>query len=193
MIRYIGLMFILLILFILLLIPLTHAGEFADCGYIPKRTEQYQYPEWEVLSECASYENGMLKIAKEHMANLNFEKISTARFYTSGQHFYVKTDGSFLPVIFYDNGADPYQEGLTRSLVNGKIAYFNTDFELILAPNYDWAWPFQEGRALVCKGCVPTPVEDGHTALEGGLWGYINKEGKEVVPVKYTATEVSSK
>ena len=72
------------------------------------------------------------------------------------------------------------------------IAYYDEDFELVIAPGYDWAWPFQDGRALVCKGCALTPVEDGHKALEGGKWGYINKEGKEVVPVKYTAAEVSS-
>jgi len=186
MIRYIVLIFIALI-------SSANAQEFGECGYIPKRTEQYQYPEWEILKGCASYENGVLKIAKEHMENLNFGELNTARFFASEQHFYVKPDGKFLPVIFYDNGADSYQEGLTRSLLNGKIAYFNINFELILAPNYDWAWPFQEGRALVCKGCTLTPVEDGHTALEGGVWGYINKEGKEVVPVKYTASEVPSK
>jgi hypothetical protein len=170
-----------------------HAEKFGECGYIPKRTEQYQYPEWEVLNGCASYENDVLKISQEHMDNLNFGEINAARFFTSGQHFYVKPDGKFLPVIFYDNGADSYREGLTRSLLKGKIAYYDINFELVIAPDYDWAWPFHEGRALVCKGCVLTPVEDGHKALEGGMWGFINKEGKEVVPVKYTAAEVSSK
>jgi hypothetical protein len=170
-----------------------HAEKFGECGCIPKRTEQYQYPEWEVLNGCASYENDVLKISQEHMDNLNFGEINAARFFTSGQHFYVKPDGKFLPVIFYDNGADSYREGLTRSLLKGKIAYYDINFALVIAPDYDWAWPFHEGRALVCKGCVLTPVEDGHKALEGGMWGFINKEGKEVVPVKYTAAEVSSK
>jgi len=186
MIRYIALIFTLLI-------SSANAEEFGSCGYIPKKTEQYQYPEWEVFSSCASYENGVLIISNEHMDNLNFGKFGAARFFTSGQHFYVKADGKFLPVIFYDNGADYFQEGLTRSLQNGKIEYYNIDFKLVLSPGYDWAWPFHEGKALVCKGCVLTPVEDGHKALQGGLWGYINKEGKEVVPVKYTASEVPSK
>jgi hypothetical protein len=182
-----------IILIFILFISSANAEEFGACGYVPKRTEQYQYPEWEVLRNCASYENGVLNISQEHMDNLSFDNLNMTRFFTSGQHFYIKPDGKFLPVIFYDNGADYYQEGLTRSLQNGKIVYYDISFKLVLAPGYDWAWPFHKGRALVCKGCVLTPVEDEHTALEGGLWGYINKEGKEVVPVKYKASEASKK
>jgi len=185
MIRYIA---IILTLFV----GSVEADDFGSCGYIPQKTEQYQYPEWEVFDTCASYKDRILQITKEHMENLSFGNLGVASFFTSGQYFYVRHDGRFLPVIFYDNGADYFQEGLTRSLQNGKIEYYNTDFELVLSPGYDWAWPFNEGRALVCKGCVLTPVEDGHKALEGGMWGYINKEGKEVVPVKYKASDLPS-
>ncbi|GAB2197029.1 hypothetical protein MAH4_10350 [Sessilibacter sp. MAH4] len=169
------------------------AQDFGPCGYIPKRTEHYQYPEWEVFEKCASYKDDVLQISKDHMGNLNFGKTGMTSFFTSGQYFYVKPDGRFLPVIFYDSGADYFQEGLIRSLNSGKIEYYNSDFELVLSPGYDWAWPFHEGKALVCKGCVLTPAEDGHKALEGGLWGYINKEGVEVVPVKYKAFDVPGK
>ena len=65
--------------------------------------------------------------------------------------------------------------------------------ELVLSPDYDWVWPFHDGRTLVCNGCVLTPMEDRHKALEGGLWGCINKEGKEVVPVKYKSSDVPRK
>lgn len=179
-----------IVIIITLFIGPVKADDFGSCGYIPKKTEQYKYPEWEVFDKCASYKDGTLKISKEHMNKLNYGKPGVASFFTSGQYFYVKPDGRFLPVIFYDNGADYFQEGLTRSLQNGKIQYYNKDFELVLSPGYDWAWPFHEGKALVCKGCVLTPVEDGHKALEGGLWGYINKKGEEVVPVKYKASDV---
>ena len=167
-----------------------NAEEFGDCGYIPKKTENYKFPEWEVMKNCATYKNGVLEISKYHLANMNFGKANIASFFTAGQYFYIKPNGKYLPVIFYDNGADIYQEGLTRSIINGKIAYYDINFKLVLAPGYDWAWPFHQGKALVCKGCVLTPAEDGHKALEGGLWGYINKEGKEVVLVVYKASEV---
>jgi len=180
-------------IFITIFIGSVQAEDSGSCGYIPKKTEQYQYPEWEVFHSCASYKAGVLRITQEHMQRLNFGTEDLASFFTSGQYFYVKPDGRFLPVISYDNGPDYFREGLTRSLKNGKIEYYNTNFELVLSLGYDWAWPFHEGKALVCKGCVLTPVEDGHKALEGGAWGYINKEGKEVVPVKYKASDVPGK
>ncbi len=180
-------------IFITIFIGSVQAEDFGSCGYIPKKTEQYQYPEWEFFDSCASYKAGVLRISQEHMQRLNFGTEGLASFFTSGQYFYVKPDGRFLPVMFYDNGADYFREGLTRSQKNGKIEFYNKDFELVLSPGYDWAWPFHEHRALVCKGCVLIPVERGHKALEGGLWGYINKEGKEVVPVKYNASDVLRK
>lgn len=143
-----------------------------------------------MFENCASYKDGVLTIAREHLTNLNFGNLDTASFYSSDQYFHVKPDGRYLPVIPYDNGADPYQEGLSRSLLDGKIAYYNLDFELVLAPGYDWAWPFENGRALVCKDCARIPVEDGHQALAGGVWGYINRQGEEVIPVQYKAGEV---
>lgn len=172
--------------------------QFGTCAYIPKHTESYPYPEWEVLNNCASYKEGVLKIAKTHINNIGFTDTSTtsdsslnnAPFFTAKQYFYVKSDGRFLPVIFYDNGADYYQEGLTRSLVNGKIAYFDKDFKQVITPKYDWGWPFESGKALVCKDCVLVALDDGDKAYEGGLWGYINKQGEEVVPVKYQVSDV---
>jgi len=150
------------------------ADDLGSCGYIPKKTEQYPYLEWELFDDCASYKAGLLRISPEHLQRLNVGAEGLASFVTAGQYFYVKPDGRFLPVIFYDNGADYFQEGLTRSQKNGRIEFYNKSFELVLSPDYDWVWPFHGGQALVCKGCVPIPSEDGHQALEGGLWGYIN-------------------
>ena len=186
MIRYLTLTFIVLTVS-------ANATELGDCGYTPKRTGQHVNPGWEIFEDCASYEDGVLKIAREHLTNLNFGNLDIASFYCPDQFFYVKPDGRYLSVIAYDNGADPYQEGLTRSLLEGKIAYYNLDFELVLAPGYDWAWPFENGRALVCKGCTAKPVEDGHQALTGGLWGYIDRQGEVVIPVQYKAGEVPGK
>ncbi|WP_417499369.1 WG repeat-containing protein [Methylophaga sp.] len=177
-------------IFILIFIGSVQAEDFGSCGYTPKKTEQYQYPEWEVFDRCASYAAGDLRISQEHRKRLHFGTENLAVFFTSGQYFYVKSDGRFLPVMFYDNGADYFQEGLTRSQKNGKIEFYDKHFELVLSTGYDWAWPFHDGLALVCKGCVLTPMEHGHKALEGGLWGYINKKGEEVVPVKYKSSDL---
>ncbi len=183
----------LTLIFTVLLTNSASAEEFGECGYIPKPTEQYPNPELELFQQCASYTDGALEIAKGHLSNLDFGDQNIASLFAAGQHFYLKPDGRFLPVIAYDNGADPYREGLTRSLLDGRIAYYNMDLELVLAPGYDWAWPFEDGRALVCRGCSPAPTDGEHTAITGGVWGYIDKSGKEVVAVRYTAAEVSSK
>jgi hypothetical protein len=181
------------IIILALIVGAANAGEFGECGYIPKPTEQLPSPEWEMFKQCALYEDGVLRIAKEHLANLDFGDKNITSLFAAGQHFYLKPDGRFLPVIAYDNGADPYREGLTRSLLDGKIAYYNMDLKLVLAPGYDWAWPFEDGRAMVCRGCAPAPTNGEHTAVTGGVWGYIDKNGKEVVQVKYSTTEISSK
>ena len=107
-----------------------------------------------------------------------------------GLHYHVKPDGSMLPVVTFDNWADYYSEGLTRSVVNGKIAYYDRDFRQVVVPQYDWGWPFINDRALVCKGCTIQPQdEDGHQRVTGGLWGYINKKGEEIIPIKFTQSE----
>ena len=176
------------------MIVCTFAYALDECAYLAKETPQNKFPEWEPYENCAQYENGKLIIAPEHKEKIDFGSSGLAPFMTQGQYFYVKKNGSFLPVIFFDNGADYFQEGLARSLVNGKIAYYNQNFEPVIPPKYDWGWPFADGRALVCSGCsVQKPDKNGHKPVVGGVWGYINKKGKEVVPVKYSQSEVRSK
>jgi hypothetical protein len=114
-----------------------------------------------------------------------------ATLFVSGQNYYIKPNGALLPVIAYDNGADSFSEGLTRSRIGGRIAFFDTNFKQLIPPKYDWAWPFEAGRALVCLGCIAGPPDnDNHITISGGKWGYINREGVEVVPVMYSKEEV---
>ncbi len=156
------------------------------CAYIAKVTPNNKQPEWQNYEHCATYQAGKLSITPKHLEKIAFLPSGLASFWTSGQYFYIKSNGDFLPVIRYDNGADPYQEGLVRSLVDSKIAYYNNHLERVIPPKYNWGWPFENGRALVCLECKLTaPDEHGHQRLTGGLWGYINTSGKEIIPVKY--------
>ena len=159
------------------------AANLQPCAFTPKQTEQNPYPEIEVFHHCASYQNKHLEITDKHWRKLNFNENQLTTLFTQGQYFYLKPDRSYLPVITYDNGADYFQEGLTRSLLNGKIAFYNHDFELVLATDFDWAWPFQDGVARVCRGCVVTQVNEEHTGLTGGVWGYIDKQGNMIEPL----------
>lgn len=161
------------------------------CAYFEKETDQNKYPEWQPYENCATFKDGNLKILPNHLGKVNFGSSGLAPFWVSGQYFYIKSNGDFLPVIPYDNGADTFREGLVRSVVNSKIAYFNQKLQVVISPEYDWGWPFYNSRALVCSGCkITKPDDDGHKSVKGGLWGYIDKSGNEVVPVKYKQTEV---
>ena len=88
--------------------------------------------------------------------------------------------GKAVPALAYDNGADYFQEGLARTVQDGKIGFVNESLDLVVAPVWDFAWPFVDGFALVCNGCQK--VTDGeHTSLTGGGWGYIDSNGKVIV------------
>ncbi len=157
------------------------------CAYVAKETAQYKYPQMEPYENCASYLNGKLRLSPLHFSQLDFGASGLTSFWTHGQHFYIKADGSFLAVVSYDNGADWFAEGLVRSMVNGRIAYFNKDFKIVIPAKYDWGWPFSEGRALVCSGCrIQAADKDGHKPITGGKWGYINRQGEEIVPIQYS-------
>ena len=170
------------------------ASVLETCVYVEKASEQNKYPELNLYENCAEYTNGKLTISPDHIQKIDFRSSGLAAFWTENQCFYIKKDGSFLPVISYDNGADYFSEGLTRSLVKDKIAYYNPKFEMVIESKYDWGWPFSEGRALVCIGCsAKKPDEFGNKPVTGGVWGYINKKGKELVPVKYSQSEVRFK
>ena len=101
----------------------------------------------------------------------------------AGQWFYVRPDGSKVSVVTWDNGADDFSEGLARTLIDGKVAYVDERFEVVVPPEYDWGWPFEDGLALVCLGCSleKAPAEE-HTEVVGGTWVYIDLAGKEVLP-----------
>ncbi len=170
------------------------AAEQEVCAYSAIKSSGNNSPEWEQHENCASYTNGQLTIDARHLSQINFDSSGLAPFWVQNQYFYIRKDGSFLPVVDYDNGADVFQEGLTRSLVDGKIAYFNPAFEMVIPPKYDWGWPFSEGRALVCSACAKqNPGESDHQSVSGGVWGYIDKQGIEVVPVRHSRAELSSK
>ncbi|UZE94589.1 WG repeat-containing protein [Alkalimarinus alittae] len=161
------------------------------CAYFAKETIQNKFPEWQSYDNCATYKGRILNVLPNHLSKVAFDVSGLAPFWASGHYFYLKEDGNFLSVIPFDNGADTFREGLVRSVINSKIAYFNQELQMVIPPKYDWGWPFYNGRALVCTGCkISEPDDDGHKPVKGGVWGYINKSGKEVVTVKFNQTEV---
>ena len=161
-----------------------------SCSYTPDEAQGELQPH----QSCAAHKNGTLQLAPQHLKQMSFSSEGLAQALIDGQWHYIKRNGDTLPVITYDNGADYFSEGLVRSIRNGKVAYFSVDFAEAVPPRYDWGWPFENGRALVCRGCKKDkPDADGHSSVGGGEWGYIDRHGVEVVPVRLSQTEAISK
>lgn len=78
-------------------------------------------------------------------------------------------------VLMFDNGPDYSVEGLYRILQNGKIGYADAiTGEIIIAPSYQCAYPFNHGQAKVSLSCES--VQDGeHTLWLSDEWFYITK------------------
>ena len=149
--------------------------------------------ELEPHAKCAARAGMSLRIASEHLARMSYTTYGLAVAGIDGSWRYVKPNGESLPVVTNDNGADYFSEGLTRSLVRGKIAYYNRRFRQVIAPKYEWGWPFDNGRALVCRGCqLGGKPTDEYRFFDGGLWGFIDRNGHEVVPVNLTRSEAEA-
>ena len=147
-------------------------------------------PEIASHGPCASRAaDGSLRIDRRHLARLHYGSGGLAEVFVEGSGWaYVRRGGATLEVLAEDNGPDDYADGLVRIRRGGKIGYADRSFRIAIAPRFDFAWPFAKGRALVCRGCRVEAAGPGkeHPAVAGGLWGYIDRAGREVVPVKLT-------
>jgi len=160
-----------------------------SCVYVSSEPTAEREPH----PNCASRVGSAVSISKIHLSSMSFDSSGLAEVGIEHQWFYVKRDGTSLPVVDYDNGADYFSEGLVRSVRNNRIAYFDSSFKQVIAPKYDWGWPFENGRALVCNGCqLGGQPTDEHRFFEGGLWGYIDHDGHGVVQVNLTRSEVEA-
>lgn len=93
---------------------------------------------------------------------------------------WVVVDGSkntMYEVFIYDNGPDYPSEGLLRIVQNGKIGYANaTTYAIVIEPQFDCAFPFENGKARVSKQCQT--VKDGeYSVWESDNWQYVDESG----------------
>lgn len=166
------------------------ASEPVDCFYAPRAAKKDSQVGIARHPRCAVVQrDGSIRVLPRHLRALNFDSSGLATVVIEkGRWFYVKRNGRSLEVLPFDNGADYFAEGLVRGRRNGKIAFFDHAFRRVIPPKYDFAWPFEHGLAEVCSGC--REVADGeHRTMTGGLWGYIDKRGREVIEVQFSRDE----
>lgn len=135
--------------------------------------------------QCARRDGDTVQLAPAHFQRLDFDADGLASVAVDGGMYYVNRQGASLHVLTFDNGADYFEEGLTRAWVNGKVGYYDKAFNQVIAPVYDWGTPLRDGRAEVCIGCQRGPADgDGHWAMQGGKWGVIDRRGTVVEPLR---------
>lgn len=74
----------------------------------------------------------------------------------------------FTPFIF-DNGPDYIANGLFRIVKGNKIGYADMSGHIIIEPQFDCAYPFENNKAKVGMGCTLKTI--GEQAIwTGGIW-----------------------
>lgn len=98
-----------------------------------------------------------------------------------------REEKELFQVYSVDNGPDYISEGLFRIVENGKIGFANINGEIVIYPRFDIIFPFSHGLASFCEECISVPDEQipEYTKPEGGLWGFINKNGEVVIKPDY--------
>lgn len=89
-------------------------------------------------------------------------------------------------VFPYDNGPAYASDGLFRMLRNKRIGFADaTTGKIVIEPQYDCAFPFENGIARVSIDCK-TQSDGEHTTWVSNNWFYIDKSGKKVDKPKTT-------
>jgi len=97
----------------------------------------------------------------------------------SGFYAIDQKENRLFEVYWFDNGSDYIKDGLFRIKRNEKIGYANTKGEIVIEPQFDCAYPFENGKAKVSYECELQKVGE-HTEMRSDNWFYIDKEGKKI-------------
>ncbi|MDY7092077.1 MAG: WG repeat-containing protein [Acidobacteriota bacterium] len=151
--------------------------------------------------ECGCIEEsgeGALRLYPEHLEQLAFDDQGLATVYAGNRVAYVTRGGQSTResrtawMLKVDNGPDYFVEGLARTAEGGKVGFVNRRLEPVIAPRWDFAFPFDDGLAVVCDGCraQPSCPTCEHSEIIGGDWGYIDRQGEEIVVPMFSREEL---
>lgn len=162
----------------LVLVPFSgNGGEVVSCAYVPSPTEINPEPELTPAADCGTLiDDDTLKVDGNILHKIYFGEDGLAVMRFKGSIFYINKSGKTAPTIYFDNGADYFVEGLARTTRKGKIGFMDMRLNVVIAPAYDFATPFSDGKAKVCNGCRKQS-SDEHWEMVGGEWGEIDKSG----------------
>jgi hypothetical protein len=172
------------------------AGETVDCIYRARETPGNPTPYNQQLQPrglCATLRrDGSLTVHHDHLDDLQFTDGLASILVDTGW-YYVTPAGRTAPVLTHDNGPDYFEGGLARTIRGRKVGFIDRTLTEVIPPTWDFASPFRGDFALVCEGCHSHQIGDigdPHYEMRGGVWGYINRSGEVVVPIKYERNDL---
>ncbi len=111
----------------------------------------------------------------KHFANV----MTVSKNSTSDKWVAIDGQGNTLyDIVTFDNGPDYFKEGLVRAERNGKMGFANEYGQIVIPCKYDFAWPFEGGKAKV--SFKVEEIADGeHTQVDSEMWFFIDRQGQE--------------
>ncbi len=155
-------------------------------GRLDEETPSAQIPNASLYEEDGLWgykdPKGKILIPAQYQMAEPFSETGCAYVIDSQGWAFIRSDGQVLlrPFI-YDNGPDPFHEGLARFTENNLLGFYDVQGRIIIEAEFDFAWPFEAGQARVCKGCEKR-YDGEHYSMEGGSQWFIDKNGKKVNP-----------
>ena len=167
------------------------SGNAADYDLPCFYADKLQGGSLEHVEHCARATQDSVAFRPAVLNRMDFSRDGLSPATANGSWHWVRPDGRAVAVVTYDNGADDFEEGLTRGRWQGGMAYYDTQLKRVLATPYDWADRFSGGLAVVCKGCRTERTPDGeHSFVVGGEWGAIDRQGRLVLPLRNDAASL---
>lgn len=132
-----------------------------------------------VFEHCAEVgTDSNLKINPEIRKKMTFNQSGLAAVFVKGNCYWSTRNGKTMRTHCFDNGSDEFSEGLTRYVSSqGKFGFMNAKLNVVIPAQFDFVFPFENGKARYCNGCTPEKTGE-HTSMTGGTWGHIGKTGK---------------
>lgn len=139
----------------------------------------------EQSEHCARIAGDSVEFRPQNLNRMDFDGDGLAPAFANRSWHWVRPDGRAVAVVTFDNGADDFEDGLTRGPWAGGMAYYDKQLKRVLATPYDWVDRYSGGLAVVCKGCRVMRTPDGeHSYMAGGEWGAIDRQGRLVLPLR---------
>jgi hypothetical protein len=131
------------------------------------------------MPDCIIAGSRTLSVNSKYLGDLPFDRFGLAPVYAREYGWtYVNRTGLVVitGVYGFDNWADEFHDGLVRIRRGQKFGFANRKGVVVIPPNYDGAFSFKGGLAVVCRHCRCKQTGE-HCLLTGGDWSRINKSG----------------